>query len=137
MTRPLKLTPEVQTEICDLLREGHFLTTICAAVGIHRDTVNQWLLRSKTEGEPFTTFAREFRKAKAEGEIMHARKLIASPDWKASQFFLQQRWAGHWRQQTAEVKVSGTIDVKQDLADVLAKIAAKQNPDSPDGDGED
>jgi len=47
MARPSKLTPELQTKICDLLTEGVSIENIAAAVGITDTTFYNWQAKGR------------------------------------------------------------------------------------------
>lgn len=49
--RPVKLTPELQETIIQLLEVGAFLTVAAQYSGIHPDTLRDWCRRGEAEGE--------------------------------------------------------------------------------------
>lgn len=112
--RPSKLTPELQTRICDMLRAGNYLETAAAYAGVNKTTLYDWMKRGaremerveKSEGkakirkkeQPYVDFSNAIEKALAEAEV---RDLIiisnaAKTDWKAAAWKLErknwQRW---------------------------------------------
>jgi hypothetical protein len=73
MSRPTKLTPEIQKAICDDLRTGCYIETACIRAGIAKSTFYDWLKRGETSPGPFSDFADAVKKAEADAE----RLLIA------------------------------------------------------------
>lgn len=135
-SEPVKVTPEVREIICNMLRKGHFLVTALARAGVSRNALRIWRERAAQDEEPYASFMAEIEKAKAEGEDLHVSNLVRAgeTDWRASQFLLKQRWAKRWGEKETKVKLSGSVDIRQDLADVLDKISEKQKPDDDGGD---
>jgi transposase len=92
--RPTKLTPELQKQICDLIRWGNYCVTVCAFCGICKSTFYKWLKKAKQHGEsPYVEFAQAVEQAVAEAEIRDLRniRLCATVDWFASAWILERR----------------------------------------------
>jgi len=49
--RPSKLTPERTAKLCQYVAEGNYITTACQAVGIHFQTLQNWLQRADEEAK--------------------------------------------------------------------------------------
>lgn len=59
-----KLTPELQNELCTQIAKGINKTDACAAVGIHRKTLNTWLKKGAAkEAERYTDFYQAYHQA--------------------------------------------------------------------------
>jgi len=75
MARPTKLTVEVQEKIVGYLRQGNYLETAAAAVGIDRTTLRDWQRRGERAAAAgkrgkYRAFSLAVEKARAEAEIM-------------------------------------------------------------------
>ena len=76
--RPTKFTEALGTKICALIREGHFVDAVAKSVGVHRDSIYEWVKRGEAkdapEGdEPFVRFASLYRSAEGDAEIALAQ----------------------------------------------------------------
>jgi transposase len=124
MSRPTKLTPDIQVKIVDALKLGNYIETASALAGISKNTVYDWLKRGAREKErvennsnakyrkeefPFVKFSDAVQKAMAEAE-MRDLLVIANAsknDWKASAWRLERRYPAKWGRRDhieAEVK---------------------------------
>ena len=93
-----KLTPELQEALCEHLRQGLYLKTACALVGIDVATVDQW--RQRGEGtEPtrpgtalHVAFVDAVEKAKAEAVKHHVGIIreAAVDSWQAAAWHLER-----------------------------------------------
>jgi len=68
--RPIKLTLEVQAVIVDAICCGNYLETAAALVGIHRDTLYEWLRKGAAapEGNCYRDFSDMLTRAMAQSE---------------------------------------------------------------------
>lgn len=98
MGRRTKLTPELQEALCEYLRQGLYLQTACALVGVDLATVDQWRQRGEgTEptrpGSPlYVAFVEAVDKAKAEA-VKHDVGVIreaSRTSWQASAWHLER-----------------------------------------------
>lgn len=104
--RPTKLTPELQEEILDLVREGNYAKTACLAVGITERTLQHWKARAEehTNGhEPpenekvYVQFFRLLKDAEAKAESDLLKKVrTAKPGWQAWMTIMERRWPNRW-----------------------------------------
>lgn len=69
--RPSALTPEVEAAMLAMLRQGIPLVIAAEANGVHRDTVNGWVLRGEDPDAPnhdfYAPFSDAYMRAKAQG----------------------------------------------------------------------
>lgn len=102
--KPSKLTEQVKEELLALIREGNYLDTACACVGVDYHTVREWIRRG-TDSHPtrknsveYANFAKEYNKAKAEAEANMVRCVnkSADKDWKAAAWKLARRDPLKW-----------------------------------------
>jgi hypothetical protein len=81
--RPSKLTPELQTQLCNFIARGHYPTTACAAVGLGEATYFRWMelgtdhlegsgaaRRRRPAKSPFKEFREAVEKAKAQAQML-------------------------------------------------------------------
>ena len=112
--RPIKLTPEIHREVVDLVREGNYLDTAAAHVGISRGTIHAWIRRGRrlqegpdwtqygAEDRAFLDFSIAIRRAKAESEAGDLGAIRASvdrngfPDWRARAWILERKNPERW-----------------------------------------
>ena len=104
MSRPTKLTPELEKKVCDAIRDGNYFSTSCRSAGIAPETGLDWMHRGESE-QPrrakkaiYVEFALAVRVAEAECEVRMVEKWrTAMPgDWRAIQMFLERRFPEQW-----------------------------------------
>lgn len=102
--RPTKLTPALQTKICQYIADGNYLVTACSAVGIDPNTFNLWLNNALKEesngGGMYFSFmvAVKEAEAKAEAELasMVRKTALQKKDWLPAITFLERRHRERW-----------------------------------------
>ena len=100
MARPDRLTPEKQDQIVDLVRNGIFIETACAAVGIGTTTYYRWIQKADDPNAPDKY--REFRdavtraRATAEARNVAIVQRAANADWRASAWFLERSFPSRY-----------------------------------------
>lgn len=112
--RPSKLSTELTTKICDMLRAGNYLETAAAYAGIDKATLHRWMKRGAREIErvesseknlkirkreqPYVDFCNSIKKALAEGEVrdMIIISNAAKTDWKAAAWKLERKFPEKW-----------------------------------------
>src|SRR5918912_2835605 len=93
--RPLGLTREVETAICDAVRAGAFLDQAAEHAGVGRSTVYRWLERAESDApaeQPFRDFRDALTRARAGAEVGAVaiiRKHMRD-DWRAAAFYLER-----------------------------------------------
>lgn len=102
MARPSKLTPEVQTQISQLIRAGNTVEVAAAAAGIGEGTFYEWMARGDKPGAAHDSF-REFRaaieQARAESEagmVARIAKAASNGSWQAAAWLLERRAPERW-----------------------------------------
>ena len=71
--------------ICDLLREGHTIATVCEGLGVGERTYFDW-------GTKHPHFLQETTCARANGKIALVRQILADKDWRAKAWYLEGCW---------------------------------------------
>jgi Helix-turn-helix domain of resolvase len=100
MGRPSKLTDELAREMLEMLEEGAFVSSACAAVGISRSTWASWRERGRLGEEPFAAFVEAVAAAEARAESTISQRIwdqaIYRGDLKAATWWLRHRFPSHW-----------------------------------------
>jgi hypothetical protein len=84
--RPTKLTPGVVTKICGMIGRGLNYCQAAEAVGIHRDTFNEW---AKTNSD----FSDALLRAKGEGidrRLKRIEQAARKGNWQADAWWLER-----------------------------------------------
>lgn len=92
MARPTKLTPELQDQMCNVLRTGVFIDAACHYVGISPATYYNWTDRGRAGEEPFAEFLEAVEKARASATV-RALTLVqkaAEDSWQAAAWYLER-----------------------------------------------
>lgn len=89
--RPCLLTPELQDQIVKYLHAGAYIETACAAAGIHKDTLYDWLkkgaaARADGRDDKFSTFSDAVEKAMAEAELADINRIGAAAVGRPARF---------------------------------------------------
>jgi len=110
MTRPTKLTLDVQTTLVFALAEGATVEHACDYAGIHRDTFYAWLKRGE-DGEPaFSDFSDTVTRACGRGivtDLSTISKAVLAGDWKAAAWRLEHRYPAEYGK---KLKIAGDPD---------------------------
>jgi hypothetical protein len=99
----LKLTPELQTRICDLLRLSGRVDASAVAVGISRDTFYLWMKKGREQSSGvYHDFVEAVEQAQAEGETECVKiiRKAAARDWHAAITLLERRHPKQWGKRT-------------------------------------
>ena len=111
--RPTKLTDELQDALVEKLREGNYIETACALVGITDRTYYRWIERAEDElervaknprrriqksEEPFIQFRQAVKKARAEAEseAVTAIRQEGKKTWTAYAWWLERSFPDRW-----------------------------------------
>lgn len=65
MGRKKKLTPEITSQICDLIEKGLPYNLLCGAVGINYSTFADWITKGEAGKNGYTEFSEAVNKSKA------------------------------------------------------------------------
>ena len=128
--RPTKLTTELMNEIAQYLRAGNYIETTAALVGIHRDSVYEWLKRGNAEIERvsksnranirkreaiFVEFTDTVKKAQAQSEAMLVGLIgqAAQKNWTAAAWRLERKFPDKWGRTERNVATAQDDPVKE------------------------
>jgi hypothetical protein len=103
--RPTKLTPELQTKICDIIRVGNYASVACKLVGITEQTLYSWLKRGTKGESPFKEFMEsvELAEGLAEAELLTKVRNKTGEDWRAAMNILSRRWPARWAKREIQI----------------------------------
>lgn len=103
--RPRKLTPELQEQICDLVRRGKPIDVVCGAAGIDESTISKWRkeLRDPETDPEIAAQLEEFFKSVAragfEGQLLLLDRIdvgdekgVSNGPAKNAQWLLERIW---------------------------------------------
>jgi hypothetical protein len=111
--RPTKLNYELIDQIAELIREGNYIETASAVVGIDKNSLYRWLkrgareqerlfknpkLKGKVEEKIYVEFSYAVKEAMAQSEAddLANIKKASREDWKASAWRLERRFPNRW-----------------------------------------
>ncbi|HUU94479.1 MAG TPA: hypothetical protein VM487_01970 [Phycisphaerae bacterium] len=140
MSRPSKLTPELQAALCALLSVGIHHDVACASVGISRRSLSNWLRQGNADEEagvdsPYVDLMVAIRSAEAACEVKDLETIgeASKSDWKAAAWREERRHPKRWGQQISvrvEDELKGFLRVAERVLEtevfcvLLEEIAA-------------
>lgn len=134
--RPSKLTPEMQTQIVQLLSAGNFVETVCDYVGIHKDTFYEWFSRGERgwqkDQKPinYVEFSDAVKKAISQVEITTVNDLRKGPqNWQAKAWWLERRHPDKWGNRQRNTQINYNVDLSSLPDEILERLAAGENVD--------
>lgn len=92
----MNLTDDLIEKLCSYVRMGVSIAISAQAEGIPVDIVQDWLIKSESGQEPYSTFAKRIMQAKAQGEILHIQRIVAQGSAKESQWLLERMYPERW-----------------------------------------
>lgn len=127
MSRPTKLTTELQGVICCALAGGNTRATAAGLAGIGERTLYRWLERGEEDSDDdceteFRQFWQAVKKAEAEAVEKHVAivRNAAPRSWQAAAWWLERRYPDDWgRKQAiradvrAQVQATGVLVVER------------------------
>ena len=147
MSRPTKLTPEVQRTLTFALGEGASVEHACDYAGIHKDTFYAWLKRGEDGDDAFSDFSDAVTRARGQGivtDLCAISDAVRAHDWHAAAWRLQHRYPAEYG---AKIQISGDDanplrvlhELPQDQLDARIQALLAQTgygPAAPDPDPE-
>mgnify|MGYP002413438150 CR=1 FL=1 len=124
------LTPERLDQLCSLLRAGCWISVAARALGVHANTIGQWMKQGKAlsklvEADPELVIKNSDQKlylqcykqviqALAEGEAADVQRVddAADADWRAAAWKLKIRWKKRWAEEARE---KNTVNINQQV----------------------
>jgi hypothetical protein len=105
---PIDLTPELQETIVGALRAGNYIETAAALVGIHHDTLREWVKKGRKGDPRYEAFAAAVAQAIASAEARDLAVIgkAAGEHWQAAAWRLERRFNDRWGRKN-DVALSG------------------------------
>lgn len=112
--QPTKLTPERLEKILESLREGNYRDTAAEGAGISYDSFRNWEKRGAIEKKgKYFVFFESIKKAEAEGEQLHIRRINKAGEegaWQADAWMLERKDPKKWgRKDATKLELSGEV----------------------------
>ncbi len=115
MARPTKLSPQVQTAICESVRGGAWVETAAEAAGVHASTVRGWIRRAEDHpedcGPEFLAFLAAYKKARADAELeaVGVIRAAAGRSWQAAAWYLERPYPDRWGRRVIATEREGSV----------------------------
>lgn len=102
--RNLTLSPKQVATVLELVKEGHYVTTIEKKIGVGPRRIWDQVQAGEAEGasEVLREFAKAFREAEAHAEIECLRSVKTALDWKQVAWVMERRWPKRWAGRSEE-----------------------------------
>jgi hypothetical protein len=145
MSRPTKLTPQLQELLVEQIKKGNYIETACGVVGINKQSYYNWLGRGKKakSGKFFDFFdaikkAEDFAEAYLLQQILSAADNQEKPQWQAAAWMLERKHPDKWGRKErldvrGEFKEDVTVNSKVAKIGRLFKLAEEANEEEDDG----
>lgn len=125
--RPTKLTKELQAEIVKYLKVGNYVEVAASIVGIHKDSLYEWLKRGAREkarrkkGEKpnyaeskYVSFSDAVKSAQGKAEAINLGFIHAAArkgQWQAAAWHLERMFPAKWgRRDNLKLEIKGEIE---------------------------
>jgi hypothetical protein len=137
---PIDLTPELQETVVGALRAGNYIETAAALVGIHQDTLREWVKKGRRGDPRYEEFAAAVAQAIASAEARDLAVIgkAAGEHWQAAAWRLERRFNDRWGRKN-DVSLSGKngappvkMELIIDLDGTATDNAATDNEDDDD-----
>lgn len=129
--RPTICTPELTKKIAGFIEQGNYIETACAAAGVPKSRLYEWLkLSHQEDSKPcYKAFRDAIELAMAQGEqrdLMFIDRAAIMGSWQAAAWKLERKFTARWgRKDKLEVtgEDGGPLKVETSEADLAVKIA--------------
>jgi len=131
VSRPTKLTPELQQRICSIIADGNYISTACHACGVDNTTYLNWIASGQAEAERgetggiFFKFLQAAKEAEAAAEVQLVKdvKLHTNRNVVAPLALLDRRFRERWGQTPAQTQANTyNINIDKAIIDASAKF---------------
>lgn len=141
MNQNYRLTDDLVERVCATLEQGHYISVVCASVGISHSAFASWCRRGKTEYDrlldpdvvpdpkelQYLNFyvAVEAAKVSAEIDMVAAWREHAETNWQAARDFLARRYPSRWgRKQGLTIELKEGDDLDTAIERELERLAS-------------
>lgn len=124
--RPIKLTPEVQSRICEAVRAGNFFEVAASYGGVAEATFHRWMSRGNKESSGrYRDFRTAVEKAAHDAEValVATWRRQAIDNWQAAAALLERRYSKRWARRHAIEAI-----VQEELRVALERLRAVLEP---------
>jgi len=126
MSRPTKLTPEVQDRIMQAVQAGNYLETAANFAGIDGSTLRRWVQKGSAPSapEPYRTFCTALKSARASAEVRSValiQQAATGGTWQAAAWYLERSYPERWGRTRVEI----TGDSSGENAPVRVEVSAE------------
>ena len=120
-----KLTPEIETDILNLVAAGNTLVHAARASGVVAETANNWVKWGRQGRAPYADFAAKFDAAEAKSitDSVRAIQSAGKTDWRAAKAHLEYMSKRSSSPQNIGRQLEEILQV---IEDVLGKPEAKK-----------
>ena len=109
MARPsIELTKEMHDMVVGALKAGNYIETAAALVGIHHDTLRDWIKKGRKGDPRYEVLANDVAQAIASAEARDLAVIgkAANEHWQAAAWRLERRFNDRWGRKN-DVSLSG------------------------------
>ena len=128
--RPTKLTPELESEIVELIKVGNYVETACAVAGIGKTTFYEWMKKANASVRynKYVRFRNAVEKAQAWAEARDIAIITKASEkyWQAAAWKLERKFPDKFGRQKLEVEHSGKIDSDVTHIEELDRVVIKE-----------
>jgi hypothetical protein len=126
--RPTKLTPKLEAEISEHVRQGVPYELAALAAGIDEKTVYNWLLRGQRGEEPYSSFFQAITQGKAGRAVKCVGNIVGmEKGWQSQAWWLERIYPQHFaRQEAPQVIVNQLPATDMNVIDVKAELRRRQ-----------
>jgi len=106
--RKTKFNKATAERILSIIRAGGYIETAAAFAGLHRDTLNKWLIKGRAENcddKALVQFVQEYEEALAKSELLLLQKVQAAAQetWQPAAWILERRFPERWGRKRLEL----------------------------------
>ncbi len=106
--RKTKFNRAVAERILSIIRAGGYIETAAAYAGLHRDTLNKWLIKGRAENcedRAVGEIVADYEEALAKSELLLLQKVQAAAQetWQPAAWILERRFPDRWGRKRLEV----------------------------------
>jgi transposase-like protein len=103
-------TPEIKERMLQGFRLGNYVHTVCASVGITKETFYQWMKKARSGDKKFAPFARKVAEALSIAEMRDLATIqkASAEQWQAAAWRLERRYPHRWGRKY-EQRVAATV----------------------------
>ena len=122
VSRPTKLSAEVQEQICNMIRAGNDQETAARIANVHPGTFYRWM---QDERPAYREFREAVEKAHAQAEAGNVTIIVKAAErtWQAAAWWLERRYAPRWgRRERHEISGPDSGPVRLNLESTRALV---------------